>query len=178
LYLKSSILIGNILVSFFCAGVSGIVLFAEWPSIFAVQQMNPSDFQWILSIFIIYMIYSFYTNLLREIVKDIEDLEGDKNHNIHTLATYFGIQKAKYFTFILTIIFMLAFAVWIIVDPYILTPLLQLLFSILVFLPLVGFAYLLSVSKAQKDFKLLSRYAKFMMAIGVFLLIIIQYAHG
>ena len=53
-----------------------------------------------------YALFAFLTTLVREMVKDIEDLEGDAAYGRNTIPIAFGIQTAKYVTisiFIVTI---------------------------------------------------------------------------
>ena len=43
-----------------------------------------------------YALFAFTINLIREIVKDIEDIDGDSKTNMQTLAIMVGKLKAKY----------------------------------------------------------------------------------
>ena len=47
-------------------------------------------------------------NVKREIIKDIEDIEGDKMHKVKSLPITFGTKKAKLVTIIIGIILMFA----------------------------------------------------------------------
>lgn len=42
---------------------------------------------------IIPALFAFFTNLIRELTKDIEDIEGDSAYGIKTVANHFGIKK-------------------------------------------------------------------------------------
>lgn len=54
---------------------------------------------------IIPAIFAFLINLIREIIKDIEDIEGDEKNNVITFPSKFGIQKTKnVLTFIIIIL--------------------------------------------------------------------------
>ncbi|NLT51031.1 MAG: UbiA family prenyltransferase [Ignavibacteria bacterium] len=53
---------------------------------------------------IIPAVFAFLINLIREIVKDIEDIEGDKANGIITFPQKFGIKNARNLIFILTVI--------------------------------------------------------------------------
>jgi 4-hydroxybenzoate polyprenyltransferase len=79
--LKSSILWGNIIVSIFVSYVS-FVLYV-WLGGF-ISNAHVSYF------FIIYGIFSFLINMAREIIKDIEDINGDKSLGINTFPIRFG----------------------------------------------------------------------------------------
>ena len=53
---------------------------------------------------IIPAIFAFLINLIREIIKDIEDIEGDIKNNIITFPSKFGLQKTKIVLTFITII--------------------------------------------------------------------------
>lgn len=52
-------------------------------------------------------IFAFLINFIREIIKDIEDLEGDIKNKIYSFPARYGINPALRITFILTIILFL-----------------------------------------------------------------------
>lgn len=89
-YLKSRLLAGNILVSFFTAMVSGIMLFAERN---AIELAGPLVYKPLYSLILAYMVFSFIINLIREIIKDMEDITGDVQAGCRTLPIVFGIEK-------------------------------------------------------------------------------------
>lgn len=49
-------------------------------------------------------IFAFLINLIRELVKDAEDFEGDKKNNVITFPIKFGIQRTKQLVMMLTLI--------------------------------------------------------------------------
>ncbi|WP_337871747.1 geranylgeranylglycerol-phosphate geranylgeranyltransferase [Ignavibacterium sp.] len=49
-------------------------------------------------------IFAFLINLIRELVKDAEDIEGDKKNNVITFPIKFGIQRTKQLVMVLTFI--------------------------------------------------------------------------
>lgn len=49
-------------------------------------------------------IFAFLVNLIRELVKDAEDSEGDKKNNVITFPIKFGIQRTKQLVMMLTLI--------------------------------------------------------------------------
>ncbi|GIK61528.1 MAG: geranylgeranylglycerol-phosphate geranylgeranyltransferase [Ignavibacteriota bacterium] len=56
---------------------------------------------------IIPAVFAFLINLIREIVKDMEDIDGDKKVGIKTFPIAFGYQKSKYLILILSFILIL-----------------------------------------------------------------------
>ena len=54
------------------------------------------------------IIFSFFLMLIREIVKDIADLEGDRKFNINTLPVKFGINVAIIFIYLFSFLLLIA----------------------------------------------------------------------
>jgi len=48
--------------------------------------------------------FAFLINLIREIVKDMEDIEGDKQQGINTYPVSYGFKKAKMLVVFVTIV--------------------------------------------------------------------------
>ncbi len=79
--LKKTYLVGNILVALLTA-------FTLWILFVFDQNVNGAGI-WVYSIF------AFATTLLREIIKDTEDLRGDQKFKCRTLPIVLGIRKTK-----------------------------------------------------------------------------------
>lgn len=82
-FFKKRVLTGNLLVSL-CIGF--IPLWSVWP-----QLSNLHIGFWTL----VFSVFAFTVNLSREIVKDIEDVEGDAAENYKTLPVVMGTQTAR-----------------------------------------------------------------------------------
>lgn len=52
-----------------------------------------------------YAMFAFFINLIREIVKDIEDRHGDKKHGCRTLPIVIGFRETKKVIFLIAIVF-------------------------------------------------------------------------
>lgn len=87
-YLKKIILISNITIS----GLTGLAF------IYGGLTVENTEAA------VIPALFAFLINLIREIVKDIQDVEGDKKQNIITLPVKHGIKFAKSLAAIITII--------------------------------------------------------------------------
>ena len=86
-YLKRIPLVGNITVAF----LTGLVFIFG-----GVVVENPSAA-------IVPAVFAFLINLIREIVKDMEDIEGDTKAEVITFPVKFGFQKSKIIILIITI---------------------------------------------------------------------------
>ncbi|GHB38331.1 geranylgeranylglycerol-phosphate geranylgeranyltransferase [Mongoliitalea lutea] len=58
-----------------------------------------------------YAIFAFFLNLIREILKDIEDRHGDRKHGCQTLPIVFGFRNTKYIIFLIAFVFVIAILV-------------------------------------------------------------------
>jgi len=165
-------LIGNLTVAFFCAFVAGIVWFAEREAYFSLAEIGEESFEKLTTIFGIYMFFAFITTLYREVIKDMEDYQGDKENDCRTLPIVLGMKKTKAFTFMIGITFLIG--LYFLADYFMGTKVdfvNSLIFiALAMFLPLLYSLYLIFKSKDKKDFKLNSRLAKVMMLSGILLL--------
>lgn len=55
-----------------------------------------------------YAIFAFFLNLIREIIKDIEDRPGDRKHGCRTLPIVIGFRKTKAVIFLIAAVFICA----------------------------------------------------------------------
>ena len=86
-YLKRIPLVGNVVVAF----LTGLVFIFG-----GVVVENPSAA-------VVPAAFAFLINLIREIVKDMEDVEGDRKAGVVSFPMKFGFQKSKTLIFLLTI---------------------------------------------------------------------------
>ena len=95
---QQTILVGNILVSLIVGLIPiGVGLYDLLPAITPQNQQTQST---IFSILIDYSIFAFLINLLREIVKDQQDIDGDYNAGYKTLPIVFGKSRTNKILFI------------------------------------------------------------------------------
>lgn len=53
-----------------------------------------------------YAVFAFFINLIREIIKDMEDMKGDEMHGAKTLPILFGVHKTKQLLYLLMGVFL------------------------------------------------------------------------
>lgn len=109
-----------------------------------------------------YAIFAFFLNLIREIIKDIEDRPGDRKHGCRTLPIVIGFRKTKNVIFIIAICFVCSI---LIVTFKINNPLLYYYFGALGFV-FLWFMYLIYQADRKVHFSRLSSIAKIIMLIG------------
>lgn len=119
------------------------------------------------------IILSFFLMTIREIVKDIADLEGDKKFHITTLPVKFGINISILVIYILTMFFFVSyFMIYYYYDSYGLFY----LFSVFIFIlcPLLIFLYQLSKNKSSIYCIYLSKVLKLLTIFGVIVIYLIN----
>ncbi len=105
---KHKVFIGNFLISILIATVPLLVVLFEYPLIRNanqdILQEFPDMFNPILYWIGLFALFAFLTNLIREIIKDAEDIGGDKEVGSKTIAVVYGIKTSKIIAFILAIL--------------------------------------------------------------------------
>jgi 4-hydroxybenzoate polyprenyltransferase len=112
---------------------------------------------------LIYAVFSFFISLIREIVKDMEDIKGDEAHGCRTLPIIWGIRRTKHFLYVILSLFVVSlFLMAKVLDNHTLV----LLFIFLLF-PIGWLVYKLAGSDARRDFKEISNLCKIIMLLGL-----------
>lgn len=167
--LKDMLIIKNIIVALliaFCIIIVG--LFELLPAI----SINNQETQ--LTIFRIVLDYAFFAfgiNLIREIVKDIQDMEGDQKVGLNTLPIAIGKKRASQVAFGLLIIFILGIAYY--VTTYLYKQQIAVgYFLLFVIAPLIYASIKLFTSKTKKDHANISMILKITMLFGMLSLLL------
>jgi 4-hydroxybenzoate polyprenyltransferase len=171
--LKQSLLIGNIIVALLLSfSVIIIGIFDLFP---ITNEENRPVMGLLFRILLDYAIFAFVINFIREIVKDLQDFEGDLNQGMNTLSIVLGIKKTT------KLIFGLSFIPIIFIVYYINTNLFAsgLLFGTLyglvfILAPLIYFTIKIwSVTQTQ-DFHHLSTVLKWILFFGILSIVVIS----
>jgi 4-hydroxybenzoate polyprenyltransferase len=100
--LKQMVLVGNIVVALLLAfSVIIIGMFDIFPNTFDI---NRKQMTLAFSILLDYAKFAFIINLVREIIKDIQDVKGDALQEMKTLPITIGIQKTRIIAFIVLLL--------------------------------------------------------------------------
>lgn len=116
-----------------------------------------------------YALFAFFISLIREIVKDIEDLKGDASFGCMTLPVVWGIRQTKtfiyglFFFFALTLIYLASLMGNVFLNYY---------FALLI-IPGAFIIYKLIIADTRKQFKLLSNQLKWLMLLGILSMVVI-----
>ncbi len=111
----------------------------------------------------IYAIFSFAITLVREIIKDMEDVKGDEKHGCRTLPIIWGIAQTKWLLYVFIGFFIV---VLFGLSAQLPNHKIQYIFSGMM-LPLAYLIYRLVYADKPKDFAFLSHACKLLMLLGV-----------
>jgi 4-hydroxybenzoate polyprenyltransferase len=112
---------------------------------------------------LIYALFSFFMTLVREIIKDMEDLKGDNTYGCKTLPIVWGIRKTKIALYLL----ILFFSVTVAVINQLYVKLDAIYFVMLLFVPLAWLVTRLVRADTKKDYGWLSSFCKVIMLLGI-----------
>lgn len=171
--LKQMLLVGNIIVALLLSvSVLIIGIFDLLPATF---DGNQYEMRVMFSILIDYAIFAFIINLIREIVKDMEDVNGDYNQGMSTLPIAIGIGRTSKITFgflAISIVLLLFYINTNLMDSNLYFATLYAL--ILVVGPLCFCLIKMWSAKTKKDFKLISSVLKLVIFFGILSIFIIN----
>ena len=162
--LKQMLLIGNIVVALLLSfSVIIIGIFDLYPATVLENQQQMKIF---FSILLDYAVFAFMINILREMIKDIEDMDGDYNQGMNTLPIAIGKLRTCKIIFVLSIIPVLVILLYI--NKYLLD-LLWVTIYLLLFVcgPLILFTIRMLKANTKKDFHFLSLLLKFILLFGI-----------
>lgn len=163
-YLKGIILVGNIVVSIVVA--LSIIIVGIFELLPAITAQNQNDQLIMFKIIFDYAVFAFFINLIREIVKDIQDVDGDYKTGIKTLPIAIGKDRAAKFAIVITIILALTIVYYLYAFVFMHKEAV-IYFLIAVIAPLILVAIKLFSIEKEKDLKMTSRLLKITMLTGM-----------
>jgi len=110
-----------------------------------------------------YSLFAFFMTLIREIVKDMEDMKGDTTFGCRTLPIVWGIRKTKSFLYGTILVFSFL-VLWL---DYQQLKLSWIYFIPLLFVPMSILFYRLLKADTKKEFYQLSQLCKIIMLLGI-----------
>ncbi len=169
--------VGNVVVAFLSALSFGLVWIFEF---FALSQ-NPIVFSNVQSSFplvhhfvLIYMGFAFVVSFLREVVKDVEDVEGDNRYGCDTFAVAYGRSKSKYLALFIAIAGFI-FSVWLQWFFYKADFIILMSYFIIIDVLFVLILVWLTQAKEKSDYKRLSGIVKILMVVGILSMILVYF---
>jgi 4-hydroxybenzoate polyprenyltransferase len=161
--LKQMFLIGNIVVSIVVAlSILVVGIFDLVPSMTVFNVSNIT----ILEIIRDYAIFAFLINQVREVIKDIEDINGDHKVGMQTMPIVLGRDRANKIAFILSLIPLFAVVYYIITSLY-QQQILVGYFLVFVVAPLIYITIKIFSAEQQSHYKHISLMLKLVMLTGM-----------
>ena len=165
--LKQIALIGNIVVAGLLAfSVIIIGIFDIYPNTFEINQQQMSL---AFAILMDYAKFAFIINLVREIIKDIQDIEGDREQEMRTLPIVIGQNKTSKIAFVLLLLPTL-YLLYYLYNYLFANDLYYGILYVLVFViaPLIFCLVKLWNAKQKSDYEQISTFLKWIIFFGIF----------
>jgi 4-hydroxybenzoate polyprenyltransferase len=167
---KRQFLIGNFIVAIatgltpFIVGLLEIAfLRQQYGELLDLTPVAPVIYTWIGG----FSLFAFLITLIREIVKDLEDVEGDRELECRTMAVVWGATHVKWVIYGLMLV-VLSIAGYYVSKIHFVNDSLTLRYYIIgVVLPFLCFGFLVARAKAKTDFHQAATLLKFIMIIGI-----------
>lgn len=130
---------------------------------FILRQILSNIMYWVLG----FTLFAFISTMIREIIKDIEDYEGDKKYFSNTLAVIHGKKKAARVAQLIAIIMisLIGYLQYLQLQAKDTGSFMYFLFTVQV--PLAYIVYKLNSAQEKKEFTKLSKYMKIIMLMGI-----------
>jgi 4-hydroxybenzoate polyprenyltransferase len=172
---KRQFLIGNIIVALLTAMVPMLVVFYEWPALYKYYTLNAIRLPQIN--FIIYWVggfalFAFLTNLIREIIKDIEDFEGDTAYGRNTVPVVIGVLTSKIVSIcLITITIIMLYLTW---HFFVNDTITFIYLTVAIVLPMLFVIYKLVFSNDKKQLHRASSIMKIVMLTGILYSVVVK----
>ena len=176
---KRKLLSGNLIIAALTGWVILVVYLFGGADIFSLQGWSakvsnlnvPKFFKFTM----LYTSFAFIMTLIREVIKDLEDMEGDRKYNCETMPIVWGVPAAKIFT-----------AVWIIVCVAVLAVLqlyawqsgwwwATIYIFLLIVLPMVVLLQKLYKATTAAHYNALSKIVKIVMLAGILSMLFVKF---
>ena len=172
---KRQFLIGNVIVALLTAMVPLLVVLYEWPALYRYYSVNATSlpaFNFILPWVGGFALFAFLTTLTREIIKDIEDFEGDIAYGRNTVPVVIGVLSAKVVSVCLVILtVILLYLAWY----FFVNDTITLIYlSAAIVIPLLSVIYKVVISKNRKQLHSASSFMKIVMLTGLFYSVVVR----
>jgi 4-hydroxybenzoate polyprenyltransferase len=162
---KKKLLVGNLIISVLTAWVIMVLFIAEFRPITMGNHLDVMSL--LFKVAVVYGGFAFIISLVREVIKDIEDMEGDARYNCKTMPIVWGVNVSKMFAGVWLVVlivsilvlqlYVLQFRWWWIV----------LYGVVFIVVPLAWILMKLYRASSKADFHTLSNAVKFVMLTGI-----------
>jgi 4-hydroxybenzoate polyprenyltransferase len=167
---KKSLLIGNLLIALLVAWVLVIFFLSKFQPFQLVKGAAASQAVF-YQLTMLYAGFAFLATFIRELIKDVEDMEGDRRHGCKTLPIVWGIPLATSFIIIWVVVF-IVFLVVVMIFLLQLQMRMAFLYGLLFLLfPAMVLLKKLRAAHSPAEFGKLSTRMKWLLLAGIFSMI-------
>ncbi len=177
---KKKLLLGNLIIAALTAWVILVVYLFVGADLFSLKgwAVNTDNFnvRRLFKFTLLYAGFAFVTTLIREVVKDLEDMEGDRKYDCNTMPIAWGVPASKVFIGVWIIVTAAALAIvqlyawqsgWGFAAIY---------FLVLIIFPLAYMLRKLFHAKTSNDYHQLSNIIKFIILAGILSMLLLKFA--
>jgi 4-hydroxybenzoate polyprenyltransferase len=172
---KRQFLVGNIVVAVLTATVPLLVVLYEWPALYRYYTINATSppsinfiFYWVAG----FALFAFMTTITREIIKDIEDFEGDIAYGRNTIPVVVGVLSAKVISICLIILtIVLLYLTW---HFFVNDKITLIYISAAIVLPLLFSVYNVVTGSNRKQLHNASNIMKIAMLMGILYSVVVK----
>ena len=176
---KKKLLSGNIIIAALTAWVIVVVYFFAGATIINYKgwltSVYPFNIKRLYKLTILYAGFAFIVSLIREVVKDIEDMYGDAKYECKTMPIEWGIPASKVFTAVWTVVCIASLGIlqlyswqsgWYLVAIYC---------NVAIILPLILILRKLYQASSPADYHTLSGFIKLVMFTGLLSMVFFKF---
>lgn len=177
-------LTGNIVIALLTAMVPVMVVVFEIPILYQeygeILRISESNFNYIFAWVGSFGYFAFLTTLIRELIKDIEDCEGDRLQGRKSVPIVLGVSYTKLIIGGLIILTLISLAylykTYLMIGFYGETDYLSLIyFLVFLLLPLSFLFYRLMTAQSRSDYRYANSLAKIVMLAGLTYALLVRY---
>lgn len=177
---KKKLLVGNILIALLTAWVILVVYLFAGADLFSLKGFAANDedinIRKFFKFTLLYACFAFITTLIREVIKDLEDMEGDRKYDCNTMPIAWGVPATKVFVGVWIVVTIAALAIvqlyawqsgWWLAALYIL---------LFIILPAIFLIRKLAIANSSNDYHTLSNIIKLIMLFGILSMLLLKFA--
>ncbi|HNQ26815.1 MAG TPA: geranylgeranylglycerol-phosphate geranylgeranyltransferase [Aquaticitalea sp.] len=168
-YLKQMVLVGNVIISL-VVGLS-ILIVGFFELIPAIDAQNRASQLFFFQILTDYALFAFTINLVRELAKDIEDIDGDHKAGMNTLPIAIGRDRSRKVLFAVSLL-PLGGTIYYVTTYLYKQPVAVVYFLLCIIAPLLYISIKAFSAKTKKDFRNISNLLKLVMLTGILSLLL------
>ncbi|MBQ3619436.1 MAG: geranylgeranylglycerol-phosphate geranylgeranyltransferase [Bacteroidales bacterium] len=174
---KKMFLLGNVIVALLTGLIPLLPVAYEIPGQMATDNVMIVNGVYDLNLLFYWAgafgIFAFVTTFYREIIKDIEDIDGDREIGRSTVPVVIGVMASK---IVIVVLIACTIAALIVVwHKFLCDTISAIYFGVMLILPLIFLAYKVLTMKEKKQYHFASNFAKLIMLAGILFLLVVRY---